>query len=201
MDAGDDALWLRMSEVQSAFGVIKTLCELADNDAGEHDDVLHGIGIVCDASDREVAEIMEGILRLTRSEEPRPDPPPQRPGATSSGDGEPGQPVDSEDEGAGWTPYQVRGREWTLDRLLRWSERTDQYLATCTDPKSFDQWRADIADTHPGIDTTDSWKAINAKLTTHWVLLGTPYARDRWMRDWHKRLLEPRPGGWPPGDE
>lgn len=190
----DDALWLRMGEVQNAFGVIKTLCELADDEEGERDDILHGIGIVCDASDREAAEIMEGILRLTRGEQPRPDPPPRRPGGTtSSGDGG--------DGGTDWIPYKVRGREWTLDRLLRWSEMTDQYLATCTGSDSFDRWRAEIADSHPGIETTDSWAAISAKLTTHWALLGTPYARDRWMRDWYIRLLNPRPGGWPVGDE
>ena len=203
MHAGDDdGLWLRMSELESAFRVIKTLCELADTGDSESDDILYGIGIVCDASAREAAEIMEQILRLTRGEELRRDPPPQRPAdAASSGDGGASHPSDSGPAGAACAPYQVRGRAWTLDRLLLWADVMDRYLKCDIDSGPFDQWRAEIADACPGIKTTDSWAALRAKLTRHWALLGTSYARDQWTRGWYQRHLAPRPGGWPIADE
>ena len=195
----DETLSLRMCGVQAAFAVIKTLCELADEDERGRDDILHGVGIVCDASDREAAEIIEEMLKPSRGEAPRSCPSPQRPaGTASSSDGESGQPADSGDVGVGWAPYQVRGRDWTLERLLLWSDHMDRYLERCTEPELFDRWRAEIADARPGIKTTDCWVAIRARLIAHWMLLGTSYARNVWMRDWYRRLLAPRPDGWPP---
>lgn len=76
----------------------------------------------------------------------------------------------------------------------------EQRLARPSGQESYDTWRADLADAGLAIDTTDDWPRIQRRLATHWERLGSTYARDWWARDWYRRLLDPRPCGWPEDD-
>ena len=178
---------LLLDQLRRSFDAIDSIVRLSAIADGGSDPLVGAVQIICESGSR-TTDAIEAALRRSRDAPPVPAAQPQ-------------PRLRAEPNGNGATPtFTVRGRPWTIDRLVHWTATVETRLALLPEEQAYTTWRADLAGAGIGIEPTDDWPCVQSRLEAHWERLGSDYARHWWAHQWYTRILDPRPCGWPDDD-